>query len=181
MPKYAILRDLPLTLTRTELDGMAMEGLVAADLYPLCRTQQGNPGIEWVRTYWQPGSNWGLCLYEAPSAEELWDFQRSCGMEAVEIREVTEQRSDVTCDAAGELSDAIAGSQLTAVEIPLNADGENALAASGTWIRTYSDSERQTAIALYATSDSEQAPSAAQDDSSIHLPVVEIAAAAYRS
>lgn len=92
MPKFAVLRDLPDSLTEADLDGMAMEGLVAQGLYPYCRTEEGDPGIAWVRTYWQPGSNWGMCFYEAPSAEELWAERDGADAVLFDVREVRDPR-----------------------------------------------------------------------------------------
>ena len=184
MPKFAVLRDLPLTLTRSELDGMAIEGIVAMDIYPYCRREDGDPGIEWIRTYWQPGSSWGLCLYEAPSTEELWRFQTSCGLEALEIREVTELVSATASDGTDETAASLAPAALAAVEAPLSAvdvDERGLPSATalpgGEWIRTYWDEDRQTAIGLYAAGGG--SPDSA-DGSALHWPVVEIAAAAYR-
>ena len=152
MPKFAVLRDLPLSPTRADLDGMAMEGLVAQDLYPYCRTEEDDPGIAWVRTYWQPGSNWGMCFYEAPSAEELWEFQTSCGLEAVEIREVTEMQSPTGCDAEGEIAESFCGAELVVMEVPMSRLDQGRPSESG-WIRTYWDEERGTAVALYRATD----------------------------
>ncbi len=175
MPKFAVLRDLPASLTQADLDGMAMEGLVAEGLYPYCRTEEGDPGIAWVRTYWQPGSNWGMCFYEAPSAEELWAFQTSCGLEAVEIREVTEMRSQTGCDAGGEIAGSLSEAELVAVEVSMLREDQGRPPEPG-WIRTYWDEERGKAVALYGAIDGPRVERAER----VHLPIVEVAASTYR-
>ena len=111
MPKFAVLRDLPPSLTRADLDGMAIESVIAQDLYNgFCR-HYGRPGgtadladyaantsgqedagpvdldspdgagVRWIRSYWAPGTSWAACLYEAGSIAELRNFQTSCQLD----------------------------------------------------------------------------------------------------
>ena len=111
MPKFAVLRDLPATLTRADLDSMAIESVIAQDIYNAFCRHYGRPGgpaeladyaantsvqegaspvdldspsgtgVRWIRSYWAPGTSWATCLYEAGSIAQLRNFQTSCQLD----------------------------------------------------------------------------------------------------
>src|SRR3546814_15605979 len=46
--------------------------------------------LEWVRSYWQEGSDWGLCLYTARSESELELYHTACALPYVSFVPVDE-------------------------------------------------------------------------------------------
>ena len=93
MPKYTLLRAFDPDMTRAELDGMALASMATLATYMYRgteRPQTSDHGIRWIRSYWEPGGTWGMCLFEAPDLAVLSDYQDLCGTGFIEGREVVE-------------------------------------------------------------------------------------------
>ncbi len=144
MPKYAILRDWPSDLSREQIDGSVLEGLVAMRLYnTYCRHINGvpaedesldsvrdvaersgfdfdpakGPGVRWIRSYWAPGTRWATCLFEASNLAALTHYHSTCDQDGgVNISEIVEVASDRFADEAGETLAPPDGWELLAVD-----------------------------------------------------------------
>lgn len=156
MPKYALIRELDPNMSRAEIDGAALTVLASEKSYVFRGQevpQDGDHGIRWIRTYWEQGGTWALCLYEAPDFPALTAFEAVCDMPFVDGYEVEE--------IAGQDQAALDGDR---VAVSMAVDGEaNAKAAALTmvngdsretpdgtsWIRTYWDPEGQRVTALF--------------------------------
>jgi hypothetical protein len=156
MPKYALVRDLDPGMTRAEIDGLALNALSAQQSYlfrggdvPL----SGDHGIRWIRSYWEQGGSWALCLYQAPSLAVLTHFQGVCETPFVDGYEVDEL-SDPAADGDGSTT----GGHRLAVTFDLGTDGNpnevpqavTSRAEAG-WVRTYWDPVGYRANALFRT------------------------------
>jgi hypothetical protein len=149
MPKYALFRDFPPTLSRTELDGMVIATQAALQSYIYRGEAYPSTvphGINWVRSYWQPGGSWGMCVFEAPNLSVLSAFQDACAAAFIDAMEVEETASNLSVPTP------------IAVTVPLafgNADplssAEEAVGLSRRDVgRVYWNGERKTVIALVA-------------------------------
>jgi len=95
MKQFAILRQLPLELGWEDIDASAIQNMVYMGLGEADMDVVWEPrilGVQWVRTYWQPGSDWGLCLYTAPDERAVRDWHDLChvpyaGIEEIEVEE----------------------------------------------------------------------------------------------
>jgi hypothetical protein len=154
MPKYALERILPSNLTREQIDGMVMANLNALETYIYRGTNEAHlddHGIRWIRTYWEEGGNFGMCLYEAPNLRVLDDYQRLCGLPYIEAREVEEVPGS-TESAGGE--HLVAKFDLPAAAAPEDSIEALAGLAQGTpVIRAYWDRDRHRAVALFDSAD----------------------------
>lgn len=160
LPKFALGRYFDPAMTRAQLDGMAIANLAALSSYIYrggTTPRTDDHGLRWIRSYWQQGGTWGMCLYESPDVEALIDFQTLCGAPFVDIREVVEIEGDTLPAAVG---DRIALSlRLTEADAQ---DPAAALAGFGGsapdgyrpgLIRAYWDAKERMATALFETSD----------------------------
>jgi hypothetical protein len=156
MPKYALLRQFDPATTRAQLDGLALQNQAALATYIYRGGSQptaGDHGIRWIRSYWEQGGTWGMCLYESPDLPSLADFQEFCSMPFLEGREVVEIDREAPGDAS--TSAGLPRVALTVKVPPDEAEPRTFLAAlapdPATWLRAYWDPERRRATALYAT------------------------------
>jgi hypothetical protein len=46
-------------------------------------------GMQWVTTYWDQANGRAFCLYEAASAQEMWDHAERARVPCEEVTEVT--------------------------------------------------------------------------------------------
>jgi hypothetical protein len=158
MKRFAILREVPATLTWPEVDASAVQNIInmhATNVEQEVVWTQGRglQGVRWIRSYWEPGNTWGLCLYEGESTGQVerWNFQ--CGVPFVEVREIEEQEppAPVAYHAGFHADPAV--SKLVVLECPAGERVEKRLAPLGverpTWVRNYLDPERGIAISLY--------------------------------
>lgn len=195
MPTFAILRALPETTTRSDCDAMALESIAMIDLYNrFCRTQGEKPSsremmtsafedgflaapaatdqrldsqVRWIRSYWAPGTTWGMCLYEAPNGGELGEFQLACAVDTgVRTWEVTEVRDPANTNGVGDTTEPPEGWDLVAIDVPIpekarvaealtEAAGQAPLSTGedARWIRAYvavDDENGSAALALFA-------------------------------
>ena len=131
------------------------------------RDQPVNWRVRWIRSYWAPGTTWGVCLYEAPSASSLEEFQLTCAVDqGVSTWEVTEIRDATNTDDAGDTSETPEGWELAAMEVPIpeeshaaaamtDAAGQAPLSAdeAARWIRAYvavNEEDASAPLALFA-------------------------------
>ena len=84
-------------------------------------------------------------------------------------------QSSTGCDAHGEIAESLRGAELVAMEV-LMARLDQGRPSENGWIRTYWDEERGRAVALYGATDRPGGDLVER----VHLPVVEVAASAYR-
>lgn len=81
---FALFRDITPAVTREDWDAGALRSLLATGMYT---DYLGYP-VRWIRSFWEPGGNWGMCVYEAPGVEEIEWFNRECSFTAIDIREI---------------------------------------------------------------------------------------------
>ena len=155
MPKYALLRAYPPDMTRAQVDGMAMSGLAGLATY-LYRGGQvadtSDHGLRWIRSYWEPGGTWGMCLFEAPSLDPLAAFQDFCGtpyLDAWEVEEILADAQDGDAEAA-KLPRVAFTLHLDAADPMPAPDAITAAAANAeaTFVRAYWSPERGAATAV---------------------------------
>lgn len=148
MPRYALFRDYDPSMTRTQIDGMVMAGGAALQMYVYRGDAQPHSephGISWVRSYWQPGGAWGVCVFEAPSLPVLAGFQDLCGTPYLDAMEVEEE------EGPAHLSDTpnVALTQFRAADTPLTTLSAEAPEAARQLVRAYYCAERRQAFALF--------------------------------
>jgi hypothetical protein len=159
MPKYALLRQFDPAMTRAQLDGLALQNQAALATYIYrggSEPRSGDHGIRWIRSYWEQGGTWGMCLYESPDLPSLADFQEFCSMPFLEGREVQELDRET---GAASASDGLPRVALT-LKVPADAAEPGTFLAGlapdrATWLRAYWDPERRRATALFATTSPE--------------------------
>jgi hypothetical protein len=156
MKSFAILREIPPTLTWDEVDSSAVQNIINMGLTDITPEIAWDPrvvGVKWVRSYWAPGTDWGLCLYTADSAENVKAWHDECGVAYAGIQEVEELApgGEVPYDP-GFHKDPDA-SRLVALEGHADAMFQEALppevAANATWIRAYVDRATDQVYALF--------------------------------
>ena len=177
MANYAILRDMDPTWTRADVDAGAVQTLFNMRLgrrYPELAWEPRMIEVDWVRSFWQEGTNWGLCLYTAPESQQIADYHSLCGVPYVEYHEIEEHFSPELCDPeSGDMMLSDSTVTLFTVELALDVDEVGvatferieALLGSAAepiptlvegptdhiqWIRAYWDRTRRVAVAFYA-------------------------------
>ena len=171
MPKYALIRQLDPAMTRAEIDGLALNTLASLASY-LFRgedvPQTGDHGIRWIRSYWEQGGSWALCLYQAPSLAVLTHFQGVCEtpfVDGYEVDELSDPEAGRNTGADGDHRVAVTFDLGThgspdavsrAVSGPVGAEGRSAAG----WVRTYWDPVGHRATALFRVEDGEAEVSA---------------------
>lgn len=202
MKRFAILRDNDPAATRTDVDAMAMQTIINLRAPNLgVAVMPRFVGVDWVRSYWQEGNAWGVCLYEAPGPQPLVEYHDMCGPPYVEFREIAEftaPGAEVTSAGTTALSE---GETLFTIETTLEADEPRAAsfaslpatltqAAGGLegsldhvrWVRAYWDGERRRALSLYVTREAatvEALSRVLEPAGAIVRPVTEIAPGEY--
>ena len=169
MKRFAILRDFDPATTQEDIDAGALETLLnmaSADLVKGMIWEPGLYGVSWIRTYWQPGTGWAMCLYGGETEESIEHYHSLCDVDYVEIREVSELGPE-SIEGTDPREEAGDGQEIIAVEgrgQPAN-DDEATMRQLGTllrsaeergglapseWIRTYWDGERGVAVSFFA-------------------------------
>ena len=162
MPKFALLRQFSPEMTRAQLDGIALASMATLDSYVYrggLEPATDDHGIRWIRSYWEPGGYFGLCLYEAPSLALLSVYQNLCNLPYLDGQEVVEMSGPLE---GGETD---GHSARVAVSFRLDDAGGNpeeqisrltelGAASDAGLIRTYWSEKQHIATALFMTSDS---------------------------
>ncbi len=163
MPKFSLVRSFSPEMTRAQLDGMALATMAALDTYVYRGgkvIQTTDHGIRWIRSYWEPGGAWGMCLYESPNLDILSDYQELCALPFVAAREVVELDG----------TSGLAHSEAVRVAVELRLDGEeesrqrlerlcSSLAAGSAgvrFVRAYWTEGERRATALFETTEPER-------------------------
>ena len=161
MPKYALVRQFNPLMRRSELDGIALANMATLESYIYrggSRPKTADHGIRWVRSYWEEGGYWGMCLYEAPNLEILQVYQDLCGMPVLDAREVVDLPGPLEgIEPSGE-------GERVAVSFRLKETGEapqqqmERLAGGGAsadagLVRTYWSATQRIATGLFSTRD----------------------------
>lgn len=148
MPRFALFRDYDPSTTRAQLDGVALAGAAALQTYVYRggTEQHAEPhGISWVRSYWEPGGRWGMCVFDAPNLAVLAGFQELCGTPYVDAMEVDELPGLVAGRADDQLALTMGLPEAPTADSALNA----ALAgAASHLVRAYRSSSRNSVVAL---------------------------------
>jgi Protein of unknown function (DUF4242) len=79
MPTFTVRRDVP-GLTSEELDASAFRAIVCAVEYP---------GMRWLESFWDREAGRLTCIYEAASADEVFDHARRARIPCDEVHEVS--------------------------------------------------------------------------------------------
>ena len=93
MKRFAILRNLDPNLTREDLDSGAVESILNLAVQEVDPGEASNPHVtpvNWVRSYWEPGTSWGLCLYTGHDELSIERYHDFCEIPYVTIREIHE-------------------------------------------------------------------------------------------
>ncbi len=168
MPKYALLRSFPPAMTRAQLNAKTLANMATLETYIYrggSEPTHAPHDIKWIRSYWEPGGYWGMCLYEAPNMAVLRDFQFLCGAPFIEGHEVEELGN---CDSTLEVPE---GQAKVAVTLQLRdeeTEPNQALEAithdshergadgpCAEWVRAYWNPDTRRATALYVTDEPE--------------------------
>lgn len=152
MPKFALTRFYDPVMTRAQLDGHALQGIAALQNYIYRggdRPLDTDHGIQWLRSYWQPGGTWGICVYEAPDLRVLSDFQELCGTPFLAAREVEEVETRLAAESAEALlaTEFTAAGTATPSDVP--AAAAKHLGESSELVRAYWDRASRLVTALY--------------------------------
>lgn len=83
---FALFRDITPEVTREDWDAGAVRSLLATGMY----VAWAGYSVNWIRSFWEPGGHWGMCVYEAPGVEQIEWFNRECSFTAIDIREIHE-------------------------------------------------------------------------------------------
>jgi hypothetical protein len=156
MKRFSILRDVDPAATWADVDSAAVRNIIsmyATGAEPDVAWDRHLAGVRWIRSYWEPGSSWGLCLYEGNSVEQVKDWNVRCQVPFVEVREIEEQESPVRVEYRGGFHADPTVSNIIALEGLAGASVDESLAATGIeragWVRSYLDPERGAALAVY--------------------------------
>ncbi|MGD9933062.1 MAG: hypothetical protein AB7T37_05015 [Dehalococcoidia bacterium] len=180
MKKFAILRSVEPTMTRSEVDVAALQSIFslgAIDIPPdeaydsrLTRESQ----LSWIRSFWHEGSDWGLCLYTARSVVDLEVYHTECAVPYVAFDPVAELRSDRFTEAESGRTRLPAGCVQFSIEATLpptvaaeSGDLENirwlaaqcgavipeGLTGPVHWVRAYVHESSPRVLAVYAAPD----------------------------
>lgn len=140
MKRFAILRDLPRDLTWEEVDSASIQNMIYMGIPDRDRALAWEPrilGVSWIRTYWEPGSNWGTCLCEAPDAQSVRDWHDLCEVSYAGIREVeVEESGESTGQYPRGFHELATAAPLLAVETE-SQTGKPSSEPGYRWIRTY--------------------------------------------
>jgi hypothetical protein len=158
--RFAILREIPPTLTWDEVDSSAVQNIINMGLTDITPDIAWDPsviGVKWIRSYWAQGTDWGLCLYTAESADNVKAWHDQCGVPYAGIQEVEELEGAPVEYEPGFHKD-VDASRLVALEGRADAMFQealpHALLAGSTWIRAYVDQRASQVFALFTASES---------------------------
>lgn len=120
MKRFAILRDVPPDLGWEDVDAGAIQNMIYMGLRETDREIAWEPsivGVRWVRSYWEPGSSWGTCLYEGQDAATVRDWHELCQVPYVSIREIEVDEATLDTDQYPRgFHQALAAAPLIAIE-----------------------------------------------------------------
>jgi hypothetical protein len=155
MKRFAILRDIPPGLTWEEVDSAAIQNMLYMGIPEKDRAIAWEPrilGVSWVRSYWEPGSNWGTCLYTAPDEEAVRHWHDLCQVPYVDIRPIDVEEE---IGEADEYPRGFHEPYDTAPLLAVETDEPAAVASEGEylWIRTYRYRDSQRELRLYLPSE----------------------------
>ncbi|HET7738999.1 MAG TPA: hypothetical protein VFK32_10535 [Tepidiformaceae bacterium] len=180
MRKFAIRRALDPTMTRDEVDAGALQSLFNLSAINVPIEEAFDPRLsrdselEWVRSYWQEGGDWGLCLYTARTESELALYHTACALPYVSFTAVDELWSPDSTDPTSGRAVVPPGAVLFTLEGALAAtapvepgpgDVESFLrrldyggvvtpGEAGTrWVRAYVDTESRVVIGTFLAHD----------------------------
>jgi len=152
---FAILRTVPDNLTWDQFDAAAIQNLLNLHVMGDPRNIEWTalvPDVAWVRSYWEPGSTWGTCLYAAPDEPTVRQWHDVCKVEYAAIREVeVEEAAGASDEYSRGYHAPRDGEPLIVVETPGGVDMTPG--AGARWIRTYRDTEGGRELRLYARED----------------------------
>ena len=143
MKHFAILRDVPADLTWDQVDASAIQNMLYMIHHDADSAWEPRVlGVEWVRSYWEPGSNWGTCLYTGPDEKTVRDWHELCQVPYAGIREIElQEATGAEGDYARGFHEPADAAPLVVIEGP--GDGE------GGWIRSYRDVATGIELRLY--------------------------------
>ena len=153
MKRFAILRNPDPKTTRADIDAGAMDALLSLAGVQATPGEAYDPivaGISWVRSYWAPGTSWGLCLYTGRDETAIEEYHRLCEVPFVTIHEVDEV---ALADAAPYLP-ALSRTEpgILAIEAPTGGGtpgAETWTDLAPHWIRSYHDRALGTVVAAF--------------------------------
>jgi hypothetical protein len=90
--------------------------------------------VQWVRSYWQPGTDWGLCLYTARDDEAVRTWHDLCRVPYAGIEEIEVEEGPA---AAGEYPRGFHAPATDAPLVAVEAGVAGAVEGPLTHIRTY--------------------------------------------
>lgn len=149
MKHFAILRSVPEDMTWDQVDAAAMQNMSYMGLDESEADIAWEPralGVKWVRSYWQPGSTWGTCLYTAKDEQAVRDWHDLCQVSYAGIREIeVEEGAAVPAEYPRGFHGPVEQPPLVAVETTegVRADG---------WIRAFRDRASGHELQLYLAS-----------------------------
>ena len=91
MKHFAILRSLPQDLSWDQVDANFIQSMILMGIKEEEAHLAWEPrvlGVKWVRSYWEPTSDWGVCLYTAKDAADVERWHDVCEVPHPGIREI---------------------------------------------------------------------------------------------
>lgn len=153
MKRFAILRKLDPNLTREDLDSGAVESILNLAVQEVDPAEASNPHVtpvNWVRSYWEPGTSWGLCLYTGHDELSIERYHDFCEIPYVTIREVHETEYPENAVPRDKVS--LIEPRLVTVEANgarFSADVKSWGELAPHWVRSYTDVNGQFVVALF--------------------------------
>jgi hypothetical protein len=161
MKNFAILRKIPPDLTWDQIDSSAIQNLtnmnITADISGF-EFEPDERQVQWVRTYWEPGSDWATCLYQGRDHKAIEDWHEMCEVPYAGIREIEVREPPAGSDDYPRgFHAALEAPPLLVVECPPEAT-DPALLEGHRWIRSYRDPQSGAELHLFARRDEVPAP-----------------------
>ena len=151
MKRFAILRNLDPNLTREDLDSGAVESILNLAVQEVDPGEASNPHVtpvNWVRSYWEPGTSWGLCLYTGHDELSIERYHDFCEIPYVTIREVIEtERAEAPALTEADGDPAFLTIEAPSDGIPHGAEAWGDLAPN--WVRSYTGIDAKFVVALF--------------------------------
>lgn len=150
MKNFAILRSVPEDLTWTQIDAAALQNMSYMGLAEDEADLAWEPkvlGVNWVRSYWEPGSSWGVCLYTARDEQAVRDWHDLCQVEYAGITEIEIEEAPGMDAYPRGFHGPREAAPLVAVEAP--APGHAPAPNDWRWIRTYRDAASGAELQLF--------------------------------
>jgi hypothetical protein len=154
MKNFAILRSIPEDMTWTQVDAAAMQNMSYMGLPEDEADLAWEPkvlGVNWVRSYWEPGSSWGTCLYTARDEQAVRDWHDLCQVSYAGIQEIEIEEAPGVDDYPRGFHAPREAVPLIAVESP--AQLRAPAPEEWRWIRTYRKTDSGEELKLFAPAD----------------------------